>query len=80
MTTFNPDIPNEYSTFHVLFEGKCFYKKERAFRTCKLIFTVTKERASKHNVDKRRKKRPHSGKFIVSSSIAMYLKNANILE
>ena len=40
------------------------------------IFTVTKERASKHIANKKSRNSPHSGRFIVFSNTAMNLKNA----
>jgi hypothetical protein len=44
------------------------------------IFTVTKERASRHIANKKSRNNPHSGRFIASSNIAMNLKNAKIAE
>jgi hypothetical protein len=41
--------------------------------------TVTAEKASKHNNNKRSRNCPQSGRFTVSSSTAMYLKQRKIL-
>jgi hypothetical protein len=42
------------------------------------VFTVTKERASRHIANNKSRNSPQSGRFIVSSNTAINLKNAKI--
>jgi hypothetical protein len=41
--------------------------------------TVTAEKASKHSIDKNSSITPHNGRFIVSSSISMYLEKRKFI-